>query len=502
MRIAALAFLLALLPGAAAAQSGVSEGGISSENVEFLDHIETTEGVAEGGRLWGTTFFLTNNNQGLLAFDVSDPENPREVGRLVLPHGAENEDVATNGRILLLSQLGDAYHLTDGAAQASTILNVVDVREPSNMKVIATVPGGGDHTWDCVLDCKWAYSASGLILDLRDPSKPVLLTERWRDQYGADGGIAFSHDVSEVAPGLVMTASVPMALLDARRDPVRPQVLAVAPEDEYQPSNHNVVWPRQATDRFIVTASEGQDVGRCEVYDDSASLMVWDSTGWEQTKTFKPLGRYKPVNGTGVDGQPPVSATWYGCSAHWAETHPTFHDGGLLAGAFYSHGARLLNVDASGALSEVGWFVAHGAGASAVYWITDRVLYVADDTRGLDVIKYTGPLPERPAPPPALPPGKAAPLVDNAAPRVRLRAVRLDRRGVLRVTVACSETCSGELVARAGRRTARRRIAVTAGRPQRVSLRLGRGVRRLRLSAAVVDAAGNRRVARRTVRAR
>ena len=483
MKLLAIAALLAL-PGAALAQSGMSEGGFSSENVEWLSHHEDTVGVAEGGRLVGKTFFLTNNNQGLFAFDVSTPEAPQQVGHLPLVHAAENEDVATNGRILLLSQLGDVYHLTDGVATQGHWLNVVDVRDPSNMQVIAQVQGAGDHTWDCLYDCTWAYSSSGHVLDLRDPAEPILHQGHWRKALEAtELSPGFAHDVTEVAPGRVMIATTPMLLLDVT-DPLSPKIIASAPEDS-ENSHHNIVWPRQMQDRYIVTASESTQPGRCEPYE-NARLQVWETDDWERTRTFTPAGSYKPVSGTQTDGNPPVSATWYGCSAHWAETHPYFNDGGLVAGAFYSHGAKLLQV-ADGELKEVGWFLAHGAGASAVYWITDRVLYVADDTRGLDVIRYTGPVPAPPVEPPAVrPPAKpTTPLRDTRAPKAVVRVKRL-ARGRVRVSVRCDEDCWG--------RAGRKRFALREGVTKRFVLETRR------VKVVVSDRAGNRRTISRTVR--
>jgi hypothetical protein len=481
-----LTVLAAVALCAPVARAATTEGGVSSENVEWIEYHADTLGTAEGGKLVGRTFFMTNNQQGLFAFDVSEPEHPKQVGSLLLPHGAENEDVATNGRILLLSQLGDVYHLTDGTSQQGHWLNVIDVRDPANMKVIARVDGAGDHTWDCVLDCTWAYSASGHILDLRDPTQPKLLPNRWREAVSTDISPGFAHDLTEVAPGMVMAASSPMFLMDAG-DPAHPRKIAAAPEDSSN-AGHNVVWPRQMADRLMVTASEGSHPGRCEMYG-SAHLAIWDTTGWETSHTWKPLGEYVPVNGTYTDGEPPVSATWYGCSAHWAETHPYWYDGGLVAGAFYSHGVKLLDVGADGQPKEIGYFLAHAAGASAVYWITDRVLYVADDTRGLDVIKYTGPLADRrPVEPPDVrPAGPATPLRDLVAPRLRVRAVRA-RRGRVVVTVRCNEDCYGRLGGRA--------FALRAGATKRFVLR---GARR-RVRVAVVDRAGNKAVVRARVR--
>jgi hypothetical protein len=483
--LVALALLLAT-SAPAHAQGVASEGGISSENVEWLDHHEDSAGVAEGGRLVGTTFFMTNNNQGLFAYDVSTPETPKRVGHLPLVHAAENEDVTTNGRILLLSQLGDVYHLSDGAARQGHWVNVIDVRDPANMKVIARVDGGGDHTWDCLLDCTWAYSSSGQILDLRDPTKPKLLEQRWRDVIEqSDLAPGFAHDVTEVAPGWVMAASYPMFLMDAR-DPTKPKVVATGPEDNAN-AGHNIVWPRQMQDRYIVTASEGQNLGRCEAYEGQAQLQIWDSTDWKRTGTFTPAGSYGVTNGTQADGQPPASATWYGCSAHWAEVHPYWNDGGLLAGAFYSHGARLLQV-ADGEPKEIGYFLSHGAGASAVYWITDRILYVADDTRGLDVIRYTGTLPPPPTTPAPVdvrrPVRPAEPLRDTRAPGVKLRVKRL-KRGRVRVSVRCDEDCWGS--------AGKRRFAPRRGVTKRFVLRTRR------VKVTVSDRAGNRRVVRRSL---
>ena len=39
---------------------------------------------------------------GLTTYDISDPANPQEIGRLALPH-FENEDVDLGGDILLIS---------------------------------------------------------------------------------------------------------------------------------------------------------------------------------------------------------------------------------------------------------------------------------------------------------------------------------------------------------------------------------------------------------------
>ena len=37
-----------------------------------------------------------------------------------------------------------------------------------------------------MLDCTWAYSTTGHMLDLRDPANPKLLPGRWRDQVNTE----------------------------------------------------------------------------------------------------------------------------------------------------------------------------------------------------------------------------------------------------------------------------------------------------------------------------
>lgn len=508
----AAAIAAAALAAPAAAQN---VGGIASENVEWISNLAETAGVSEGGRLVGRTFFMTSNAQGLLVLDAAEADKPKVIARLAVPHLLENEDIPTNGRILLITQAGTVYNTyPDSSTQAPTKLHVIDVRDPSAPREIATVDGGGDHTWECLLDCTWAYGAGGLIMDLRDPTHPKLMTENWRDldQESTDGaGIGFPHDLTEVAPGLLLVAADPFGLIDAREDPLHPKLLAVA--EDAGNSNHNASWPNGGTDRYVITSSENPNAGRCEINEVlPAGLGTWNARGWEQTKSFEPFATYFPMNGTLTDGEPPVSATWYGCSAHWAEVHPTFRDGGLLAAAFYSHGARLLDVGEGGALTEKGYFIGHGGAASAVYWITDRIMWVVDLNRGLDVIRYTGELPARPAtaPPPVAPPSKQAPLRDRLSPELRITRAQISRRGVATLRIRCNEDCYGRATlstVRRPRRLAARRVAVAGGKTAQVTLRVrARLLRHARrgvvVQAVVTDRAGNRATARRRVRPR
>jgi hypothetical protein len=295
---------------------------------------------------------------------------------------------------------------------------VLDTANPGNMTGKA-VAGAASHTHTCLDDCRWSYGSNGVIVDLRDPANPVLLPQKWTDLTGTPA----THDVTEIRPGLVVTASNPSMVLDTT-DPAAPKALFALPKVEtatapFGPAQagrtgHNVVWPRQGADRWFLGGSEGAYDGRCELYpNEGRSLYLYDTAGWQTSRTFAPLARYTLVSGsadTGRQGGPamvdskgnPSVAEFgvQGCSMHWFDANPDFFNGGLVAMASFSHGMRLLNVTGEGAIQQVGYFVPKGPVGYAmtvdVRWANDRVAYVFDVTSGtMDIVKFTGELPNR-----------------------------------------------------------------------------------------------------------
>jgi hypothetical protein len=99
---------------------------------------------------------------------------------------------------------------------------------------------------------------------------------------------------------------------------------------------------------------------------------------------------YYAKNGTYTDGNPPANPGIGGCSSHWLEAHPDFKNGGIVAVAFFGHGVRLFEVTSTGKIKEHGYFIPYGSEAGAVYWVTDKIMYVLDYNRGIDILEYTG----------------------------------------------------------------------------------------------------------------
>ncbi len=361
----------ALVVGAAAlvpAAPPATALGLMSSNVEYVTTVPLEAGTWTTGRLHDG-YFYASGMKSFTIYDVSDPESPQLVSHT--PTGIQfiNEDIDTNGEILLLTD-----------ERLRRILHVWDVSDKAKPVKLAELEGMIDHSFACVFDCTWAYGAGGDIIDLRDPANPKL-AGRWIDEMPALWGF----DTFEVSPGLVITGSRVMHLLDGRKDPANPVVLArgALPDTRII---HSVKWPRAGKDRFLLAQGETSPKPQCD--ERSGEFITWDATTWRRTHTFRKIDEYRVPAGTYVDGKPPVSAL--GCSATWFQHHPAFKNGGLVAGAFFDHGTRFLWVDDRGQIEEVGYYMPIAGSNTATYWITDEIVYSIDIVHGIDVLRFTG----------------------------------------------------------------------------------------------------------------
>jgi LVIVD repeat len=355
-------------------------GATSSPNVEYLGSIPTEGASATGGRLVGKYFYVTGWNSFSI-YDVSEPLHPRLMSKTSFPFRFENEDVATNGQILLYSDFA-----------TSESLYVYDVRDKRAPSLLAELPGAGRHTMTCLFSCDWAYGSyrrsgpagpltGGETVDLRNPAKPRV-TGDWSDK-----GVLPSrrvHDVFEVRPGRVLTASDPMELLDLQAGVNRPRVLATGTNAGER--LHTVLWPRRGRDRFILSSFETNATPRCEA--GSGEFKTWDAGAWRESGRFTEIDSFTLSNGSFGDGSPPANVL--GCSPHWFEPRPGFADGGIVALAAYDNGTRFLRIDRRGRIGEVGHFLGSGTEASAAYWITDNIVYTVDYARGIDIVRFKG----------------------------------------------------------------------------------------------------------------
>ncbi len=247
----------------------------------------------------------------------------------------------------------------------------------------------------CIYDCRFAYGSykrvgpggqplrGGLVVDLRDPANPQVLGD-W-----TENGVLptrNNHDVLEVTPGGVLTASDPIELLSvSEADPAKPTVLAKGDNDGER--IHTVLWPRQGEDRFILTTTETNATPRCEV--GVGPVSTFDAGQSEQTGQFTRLDDYflsnSPSMQEGTSDNP--LANTLGCSPHWLEARPDFNNGGIVALGAYDNGTKFLSIGGDGSITELASFLPEGTEASAAYWITNEIVYVVDYTRGVDILR-------------------------------------------------------------------------------------------------------------------
>jgi hypothetical protein len=353
--------------------------GYSSPNVQYLGSIPTEGASDTGGRLVGHYFYITSWRD-ISIYDVADPVHPVLMSKIEIPFRFENEDVDTNGKILLYSDFA-----------TTQTLYVYDVRDKRHPYELAELPNAGTHTASCLFDCKYEYGSyhlvgpggaplrGGQIVDLRDPSRPKAVGD-WTATTLPSRNV---HDVNEVKPGFVIAASDPIEYVDAR-DPLHPKVLAKGTNQGER--MHTAIWPNGGADRFLMTMFETNATPTCDL--GSGEFSTWDASQWQSTHTFTRIDSFYLSNGNFVDGSPPANTL--GCSPHWFNVQPGFRNGGIVALGAYDNGTRFLNVSPAGKISEVGWFLPQGTQASQTFWITKNVVYVVDYARGVDIVRFNG----------------------------------------------------------------------------------------------------------------
>lgn len=373
-KLAALAtaalMAVTLMPGAPGANAGPSAGGLTSDNVEWIDYIPFDFGTASGAKIIGKYMYVTSW-RNFSIYDVSDPLKPALLKTVPFGFYFENEDVDGNSKIMIFSE---------ELPQAR--LHVWDVEDKTNPVELAVLDGAGQHTMSCLQNCKWLYGSDGFIIDLRDPAHPVKLDNTWNE------GLMISspHDVNEVAPGVVLTSSDPMVVLDTR-NPAKPKVMAMA--ETMGEFIHSSKW-HKGKDKFALSTGETWYPGAdAQCNGSSGGFTTWDTTNWRKNHSFRKIETFRPPSGTYVDGHPP-SGTTFGCSTHWFEPHPDFRNGGTVAVTFFNHGTHFMGVDGKGHISDDGFFVPHAGNAAAVEWLTDDLVYSIDLQRGFDILRWNG----------------------------------------------------------------------------------------------------------------
>ena len=342
--------------------ASAQQGGdyIASENVTLLKSIKPA-GDGVGARVVGT-LPVRDEHEGPRDLRHHDAEDPQLVGSLNVHVEFENEEVPTNGKLLGIS--GQTPTVTGQGVcpsvyplSPSGCLVLYDVRDPAAPKQVSTILEAGDHTSTCVLDCSYFYGSAGSITDARGVLDGVQAKKigNWQqsptipDFNGPDKPGKFvngCHNLHEIRPGVLMAACQPFLLLSVRPEDggtiLQPKLLATGAnaDGRFIHGNH---WPRAGADKIALVGGETNFKPQCGAT--NGAFATWDASHAMLDGTFSgPLDEYRAKNGAYLDSNPPAQIL--GCSVHWFEEHPTFHDGGLVALAAYENGTRFLQIGA------------------------------------------------------------------------------------------------------------------------------------------------------------
>ncbi|MDQ3991831.1 MAG: hypothetical protein M3245_05925, partial [Actinomycetota bacterium] len=142
--------------------------------------------------------------------------------------------------------------------------------------------------------------------------------------------------------------------------------------------------------------------GRFATYDLRGSL---DGEGWKDIATTK--FRMRVLDTWTPQGKEGTTAC---ASAHYLADRGD----GILAYAFYGQGTRFLDVSDPTDIRQVGYFRPNGASTWAPYWKSiggTEYVFVADNARGVDILRFHGAAGTEEAVPPPLPgPVPAVPM--------------------------------------------------------------------------------------------
>jgi hypothetical protein len=427
MRPRVLLAAICAIAAIAVAASPAQAAPFHSDNVQLLGKLPEAAG-AISARFQGDHMYVTTTN-GLNVYDISQPESPKLVGALPLPH-FENEDVDLGGDTLIIS---------NDPSEGVGVLYVIDISDPTKPAIRSVMPNGligglnqvfglGEsftgHIANCLQGCDWLWltgtSQGVVVVDLRDKDNPKFVKafempapkQRGTEVNPGDGG--FTHDVFVDRSGVAWITGQDGTFGYDAADPVNPKLVYRSDENVFNsgqdgPSgdgsnpidflHHNSIRTGLFADRKTkpqrsstrgglgdVVAVTEEDYTRptCQ---GQGSLQTWQITSdrnSDGTRKLKMLDMWTTelnelANQT---GRSPATGL---CSAHWFD-----EDRGLLAQGWYDQGVRFMDISNPRDIRQVGYWVTTGTFWAAYFAPTDpdrQVVYGLDLTGGVDVLK-------------------------------------------------------------------------------------------------------------------
>jgi hypothetical protein len=378
------------------------------ENLELVANLPIdpgTQGVAASDlELHGNYAFVGSYGEGVVIVDISDPRNPRRVGKFDCPGGQNDIQLSPDGRYLALAveTTSNKCHPDD---EGTAILDVSDRSAPREVAWIGEDQGLQDGSHNNTLDWPYLYVDQYIntyskleIFDLRDPSKPKKVG-------GIDyGGQSSHHDlIVDHRPdgkSFAYAASIVYTDVIDVTDVTKP-VLRERIRDGQVTISHQAE-PNFDRSLLLVTDEFGGGSGVPGCGGNPAATVPGSEALPPQVRDPASIGAlhlYKldskgdisgpnGIDKAGVFNIPyqPNDDPEAGCTIHVFWQAP---DQNRLTTAWYGRGTRVVDFSDPVHPKQLGWFVPTGADT----WSAkphNGYIYSGDINRGLDVFRYTG----------------------------------------------------------------------------------------------------------------
>ena len=417
--VAALAVVLACaLASSAAAFTGGKRLGTAlaepkpqplegeGENLQLVANLPIDPGTqgnaASDLELFGNYAFVGSYGEGVVIADISNPLQPRRVGKFDCPGGQNDIQLSPDGRYLALAieTTSNKCHAGD---EGTAILDVSDPTRPMEIAWIGQnelEDGSHNNTldWPYLYVNQYINTYSRLeIFDLTTPSQPKKVGEL--SYNGEDSHHDLIVDHRPDGKDFAYAASINFTDVLDVTDPSRP-VLRERIRDPQLSISHQA---EPNFDRTLLLATDeyggGLGVGACGGRGDArvpapgAPTQLTDpaSLGALHIYRLAPDGTIAGENGldkAGVFNIPyqPNDDPEAGCTIHVFWQAP---DQNRLVTAWYGRGTRVVDFSDPSNPKQLAWFVPKGGDT----WSAkphNGYIYSGDILRGLDVFKYTG----------------------------------------------------------------------------------------------------------------
>ena len=374
------------------------------------------------------------NDQLVLQYDLDLGRTP-SASRTFWQN--EDMDVDQKRKLAFLSRDPRAYGGSTNSNTDVAGVYIIDAKDPANLSLITFKQLPTGHTTSCVNECEflwtggpassqsqrddlgWAGGRPIIVTDIRDPANPISYPSRPVDMFRQDGVTAYAHDVDVDSTGVAWVSGLggmrgywtdgvhqdPVNGGVRRATPLEPIPYAGGgfPDDAVDEVNnpggwmHNGLRPAGADLKHGPSLGQGYKPGELVMgTEEDFNATTCDGEGqftiaslegsyggesWRSTKDdpfrLKKVGTWSPKDKEGT-------IQLNSCSAHYFDLKD-----GLIAYGWYGQGTRILDISDPENPIQVAYFRPDGGNVWASYWYGDYVV-VADNARGIDILKLTG----------------------------------------------------------------------------------------------------------------